>query len=296
VLAPDIPQAFVPVRGKGESVVYRPAVLGLADVHYTDTKTGVSSTEKLARVAAAADPVDWSAAAEPDFAVEDLEQNPEGGARFEDPGDAMGRKKIADSWSKDLATWIYRDRTLDLLRSASTGEISKPGESEADFRSRIQQGAREARDAAAEKLRQKYAPRLAALQERLRRAQQAVSREKQEAQGAGLQTAISVGATVLGALFGRKAISATTIGKATTAARSAGRTVKQAGDVGRAEETVGAIQQQMQDLDGELQGELAASQAATDPATEKLETVSLRPKKSDITVRRVALVWIPDAN
>jgi hypothetical protein len=71
--------------------------------------------------------------------------------------------------------------------------------------------------------------------------------------------------------------------------------MKQAGDVGRAKETVEAVQQQIQDLDGELQSELAASEAAADPATEKLETVSLRPKKSDITVRRVALVWIPDA-
>jgi hypothetical protein len=296
VLAPDIPQAFVPVRGKGDSVVYRPAVLGLAEVHYADAKSGVSSTQKLALVAAAADPVDWSAAAEPDFAVEDLEENPEGGARFEDPGEAVGRKKIADSWSKDLATWLYRERTLDLRRSPSAGEVSKPGESEADFRSRIQQAAREKRDDVAEKLKQKYAPKLTALQERLRRAEQAVAREKQESQAAGLQTAISVGATVLGALFGRKALSSTTIGKATTAARSAGRTMKQAGDVGRAEETVGAIQQQIQDLDGQFQEELAAAKAAADPANEKLETVSLRPKKSDITVRRVALVWIPDAS
>jgi hypothetical protein len=295
VLAPDVPQAFVPVRGKAESVVYRPAVLGVAEVHYADSRSGVSSTEKLALVAAAADPVDWSSASEPDFAVEDLEEDAEGGARFEDPGGAASRKKIADSWNKDLATWIYRERTLDLLRSASAGEVSKPGESEADFRSRIQQAAREKRDGVAEKLREKYAPRLAALQERLRRAQQAVEREKQESVQAGVQTAISVGATVLGALFGRKAISATTLGRATTAARTAGRTMKQAGDVGRAKETVEAVQQQIQDLDGELQSELAASEAAADPATEKLETVSLRPKKSDITVRRVALVWIPDA-
>jgi hypothetical protein len=295
VLAPDVPQAFVPVRGKAESVVYRPAVLGVAEVHYADSRSGVSSTEKLALVAAAADPVDWSSASEPDFAVEDLEEDAEGGARFEDPGGVASRKKIADSWNKDLATWIYRERTLDLLRSASAGEVSKPGESEADFRSRIQQAAREKRDGVAEKLREKYAPRLAALQERLRRAQQAVEREKQESVQAGVQTAISVGATVLGALFGRKAISATTLGRATTAARTAGRTMKQAGDVGRAKETVEAVQQQIQDLDGELQSELAASEAAADPATEKLETVSLRPKKSDITVRRVALVWIPDA-
>jgi hypothetical protein len=293
VLAPDVPQAFVPARGKAESVVYRPAVLGIAEVHYADAKRGVSSTEKLALTAPVADPVDWSSAAEPEFAVEDLEESPEGGARFEDPGDAVSRKKIAESWNKDFATWIYRERTLDLLRSTSAGEISKPGETEADFRSRIQQAAREVRDAAAEKLRQKYAPRLAALQERLRRAQQAVEREKQETQQAGLQTAISVGATVLGALFGRKAISATTLGRATTAARTAGRTMKQAGDVGRAKETAEAVQQQIQDLDAQLQSELAAEQAAADPATEKLETVSLRPKKSDITVRRVALVWIP---
>ena len=262
-------------------------------MHYADAKRGVSSTEKLALTAPVADPVDWSSAAEPEFAVEDLEESPEGGARFEDPGDAVSRKKIAESWNKDFATWIYRERTLDLLRSTSAGEISKPGETEADFRSRIQQAAREVRDAAAEKLRQKYAPRLAALQERLRRAQQAVEREKQETQQAGLQTAISVGATVLGALFGRKAISATTLGRATTAARTAGRTMKQAGDVGRAKETAEAVQQQIQDLDAQLQSELAAEQAAADPATEKLETVSLRPKKSDITVRRVALVWIP---
>jgi hypothetical protein len=49
----------------------------------------------------------------------------------------------------------------------------------------------------------------------------------------------------------------------------------------------------MTDLDAELQSELAASSASTDPATEKLETLTLRPKKTDITVRKVALVWLP---
>jgi hypothetical protein len=121
-----------------------------------------------------------------------------------------------------------------------------------------------------------------------------VAREKQDVTAAGIQTAISVGATVLGALFGRKAISSSTIGRATTAARSAGRTAKQAGDVGRANETVEAVQQQVRDLDAQLQEELSAAQEATDPASEKLETLTLRPKKSDVTVRRVMLVWVPD--
>jgi hypothetical protein len=32
---------------------------------------------------------------------------------------------------------------------------------------------------------------------------------------------------------------------------------------------------------------------AIEPATEKLETLTLRPKKSDVTVRKVALLWRP---
>ncbi len=293
VLPPEIPQLFVPSRGSAGKSVYRPVVLGVAEVHYADAKSGVSSTETLARVSSIADPVDWSSAGEAEFAVEDLEGEPESGAVFAQLTSAADKPKSWEAWGKDLATWIYRERTLDMLRSPSTREVSRPGESEADFRGRLAHSAREMRDGAAEKLRQKYAPRLAALQERRRRAGQTVAREKQETTQAGLQTAISVGATVLGALFGRKAISTTTLGRATTAARTAGRTMKQAGDVGRAKETVGAVEQQIQDLDAELQAELAASAAASDPATEKLERVSLRPKKTDITVRRVALVWVP---
>jgi len=294
VLPPGTPQLFVPARGSVDGAVYRPAVLGVAEVHFADPKTGVASTEKLARIAPLGDPVDWAAGAEPKFAVEDLSDEPEKGIGFADPGPAAGAPKAADAWSKDLATWIYRERALELFRSPSRREVSKPGESEADFRARLGQGAREERDAAADALRQKYAAKTAALQERLRRAEAAVGREKQESMQAGIQTAISVGATVLGAILGRKAISTSTLGRATTAARSAGRTMKQAGDVGRAEDSAEAIRAQIAALEQEAKDELAARETATDPATEKLESIEVRPRKSDVTVRKAALVWVPE--
>jgi hypothetical protein len=293
VLPPGTPQLFVPLRGAADGAVYRPAVLGQAEVHLADSKSGVATTEKLARVASLGDPVDWAGGAEPDFAVEDLSEEPEKGVAFSDPGPAAAGPKAADAWSKELATWIYREKTLTLFRSPSRGEVSRVGEAEADFRSRLGQSAREERDAATDALRQKYSAKTAALQERLRRAEQAVGREKSESMQAGIQTAISVGATVLGALLGRKAVSASTIGRATTAARSAGRTMKQAGDVGRAEESAEALRAQIASLDQEAKDELAAREAAIDPATEKLETMVVRPKKTDVTVRKVALVWVP---
>ncbi|HTY43195.1 MAG TPA: ATP-binding protein [Thermoanaerobaculia bacterium] len=293
VLPPAIPQGFAPVRGSGAGLVYRPALLAVAEAHFADGKLGVATTETVARLAPPGDDVVWSSAEEPAFPVGDLEADAEKGAGFAALPASAGVAKNYDRWGKDFATWIYRERALTLWRSPSSGEISKAGESEGDFRARLQQGARERRDAAADALRQKYAPRLAALQERLRRAQQTVEREKQQATQSGVQTAISVGATVLAALLGRKSLSARTLGRATTAARGAGRTIQQAGDVGRAEESAAAIEQQIRDLDAGVQAELAASAAATDPAAEKFEVLTLRPKKSDVTVRRVTLVWLP---
>jgi hypothetical protein len=38
---------------------------------------------------------------------------------------------------------------------------------------------------------------------------------------------------------------------------------------------------------------LAELQARTDPATEVLETIEMRPKRTNITVQLVTLVWAP---
>ena len=39
--------------------------------------------------------------------------------------------------------------------------------------------------------------------------------------------------------------------------------------------------------------DLAHLAAATDPLTEKLETLSLKPSKSNIAIKLVALAWVP---
>src|SRR6185295_3673791 len=148
------------------------------------------------------------------------------------------------AWSKDFSAWIFRMQKLDLFRCPSLGQISKPGESERDFRVRLQLSAREERDQLSEELRKKYAPKLAALEERKRKATQVVEREKGQATQQTLQVAISVGTTLLGAFLGRKAVSATTLSRAATAVRAVGRSRKESEDVEHATESVEAVQAQ----------------------------------------------------
>jgi hypothetical protein len=299
VLPPEIPQFFVPLRGTrptGGELIYQPKVLGAASVRFADPKASVDTTEELALTATITsepEPVRWEGAEPIDVAVSDLENAAGEGASFTELPTAAGRPAHYEGWKKDLETWVYQTHKLEVLRSPSLKEFSRLDESERDFRIRLQERARERRDEGVDRLKQKYAVKIAGLQDRIRRADQAVVREKEETSQLKMQTAISLGATVFGAVLGRKAASIGTIGRATTTARGVGRTMRQAGDVNRAQENVGALKGQLTDLEGQLQSEIEALTAATDPLTETLEPVTVRPRKSDISVRMVSLAWVP---
>ena len=112
-------------------------------------------------------------------------------------------------------------------------------------------------------------------------------------QSQGLQTAVSVGAAILGAFLGRKKVSVSTLGRATTAARGAGRIAKEQSDVGRAQENLQELVRQRDELLRVMEEEIENVRAAADPQSEALETVVVAPKKRDITVSLVALAWVP---
>ncbi|HET6267054.1 MAG TPA: ATP-binding protein, partial [Acidobacteriota bacterium] len=299
VLPPTISQYFIASRNApGAETVYRAMVYGCGKVFYADPKAGVAQEQAASLLADFADGpvnIDWQKATESDLVPSDLEKTPEPDISFAPLPDGASKPKNYDAWNKSLSDYLFRTQQLELLKSPSTGEISKPGESERDFRVRLVQDTRELRDQMVDRLRQKYAAKIASLQDRIRRAEGAQQREQAQATSAKVQTAISFGTTVLGAIFGRKTLSASTLGRATTAARGVGRSIQQSQDVTRAEENVTALNQQLADLENQMKSETDSMASATDPQTEALQSVQLKPKKTNITVTLVSLVWVPYA-
>jgi hypothetical protein len=298
-LPPDIPQYFLPVRGRmpaGYNLVYMPHLYGAARVAFADAKSRTSTVQAhqyLTPIADTAVPVDWHNAQQVEIAPAELEKQPAvlstGAPRFSPLPSEAGKIRNYTAWQRDFANYLYGVEVLELLYSPSLKLYSEVAEEERDFRIRLSQRAREQRDAAVEALRKKYAPKQAALAERLRRANQAVDREKEQARQAGMQAAISIGATILGAFTGRKS----SMGRATTAARGVSRSVSQSGDIGRAEDTVKAVEKQMAELSAAFEAETVQLAERIDPMTEVLQTVTVRPKKADITVQLAALTWAP---
>jgi hypothetical protein len=290
-LPPDVAQFFVPVRGPAAGVIYRPRLIGAARLNFSNARIGVDITRAVSYLTAITDeavPVNWEDSERTDILPDDLERTPEPEAQFAELPPAGSKATNYATWSRRFATWLYASQRVELLRSPSTKLLSEPGERERDFRIRLQIAAREERDRAAEKLRSKYASKTASLKEKIRRAEQAVDREQDQARAAGMQTAISVGATLLSAFTGRKSL-----GRATTAARGASRSLQQQSDVDRAKETLKALQDQLAELDAQFQSEIEALESQIDAQTEALDPVVIRPKKAEIVVLLVALVWAP---
>jgi len=277
-------------------LLYRPGVLAAATVGFVSTGSGASASTKIRRIAQAPETalaVDWEAATPLEPLLEDLDRRPYGEAGFASLPAAMTKLSSYRSWGSDFSAWAFRTQTMELFKSAAHKMTSNPGESEGEFRGRLQLAAREARDATSDRLRQKYAAKLATLEQREMRAKQTAEREAEQAKARKMQTAISFGATVLGAFLGRKTISASTLGRATTTMRDVGRSMDESGDVKRAEQTLESVKQKRAELEAEFQSELEDLQDKSDPTTEPLEGVLMRPRKSDISVDALGLVWMP---
>jgi hypothetical protein len=298
-LPPGLRQFFVPARGSvpsGSNLLYKPNILGAAKIHYSDSKAKVDMSQSVVFVTLVTDdaiPVVWEIAEAMEVPATDLEKGPRSGAQFYNLPSAASQAKNYAEWEKDFTSWLYGSQRLDLLQSPSLKTASNPGEDERDFRIRLQQLARELRDEKIEVLREKYATKLATLQERKRKAEQAVEKQAEQAKKAKMDTALSLGATLLGAFTGRKVISRSNISKAQTAMRGFSKSSDEGQDVKRAMETVQAVDSQIAELNAQFEVDTAELESKIDPLNEILETLGLKPKKTDIQVQLTTLAWIP---
>jgi len=188
--------------------------------------------------------------------------------------------------SSDFEDWIYRHERAELFYSPLLKEYSQFGEGERDFRARLSQSARETRDEAIEKLRDKYASKIRTKQGQIERAEIAVDKEKDQASSAKMQAGMAIVGGLLGGLLGGRRSTRSTIS-------GASRAMQQHGDIKRAKEKVDILERDLQEMESELAEEIRELEGKMDAFTTALEPETLKPYKKDIDVQEVAILWLP---
>lgn len=294
--APEgLPELFVPAVGEG-AVTYQPAIGVTAKLHFVDAKAGVDHWKNLGILVPLGEQtldLDFAASqvVKPEL-LTSAGHEPLGGASFLPlPKRAPSAKQQA-SWKKSFTTHLYQEQRLELLTCPALKVVALPGEPAAAFQARLDQQAREERDAAIQELRAKYDPKFEQLKAKLDAIEGKLAQERSESTAQQVDTVAAVGSALLGAIMGRSAVSATTVRRGASAVRSAGRAKKQAGDVTRVEEQRAQLHEKWAALQAEANAKLAALQARA-PSSLELSRSQIAPRKTDIEVGTLALVWLP---
>jgi len=293
-LPPSVEQYFVP--GHAEEIVYHPRLIAAGDVVFTSARYNVEDERSVSHtVEFEGGPVeiDWDDSEPLDIPVDDLlDEGAEEASYADCPGAASNTKGYA-RWGKDYKRWLRQNENITLYKSKRFRLTSTAEETEGEFRARLQDAASEMRDKAIAKIRKRYASKVTTLENRLLRAEQAIAREKQQSTKKKLDTAISFGTAILGAVLGRKKLSASTATKIGTAIKTAGGASKEAADVERAAQTAAKVKEEMTALNASLEKEIADLDTAFDAQAEELDEIVVRAKSTDIHIALTGLVWLP---
>ncbi len=279
-------------QNDGGSGTYKPALLRSAVVLYNDDKKKINGRVTVTvcnEIDAANAKVDWDTFLDipRDLELSKLDKNPAEDASF---GELPSAAQKAATWktiAKDFSSWVYANHQAEVFFSPLLEAYSNFGESQADFRVRVSQVARELRDKAVEELRGKLTKQAKSIEDKAARAMQKVDTQKAQASSAKWSTAAAIGGTLLGALFGRKGglISSTNVSKV-------GSVMRESREAAAAEEEVERYRQELKALDQQLEDETQKIRDQYDPTALVLEPVKLTPQKKNITTSAVGILWV----
>ena len=188
---------------------------------------------------------------------------------------------------------MYKDLPITLHKCASLKMFSQAGETQGEFRVRLEQEASERRDEETEKLRKRYATKFTTLRDRIRRAESKVEKEEEDYKSSRMNSALSVGTTLLGALLGRKTLSVTNARRAQSSMRTFGRSSKEKSDISRAQENLEELHIKYENLEAEFNEEIEKLEEKMSVDNLEFEELNLPPRKSDLSVEQFAVVWLP---
>jgi hypothetical protein len=310
-LPPDVPQFYLPTQrtmyqalgdlearlGSKLNVTdtklrYDAHLLGLGTVNFVDDKRNVreqQSVKLLVSPPSGSNLVRWDEGNPIEIDERDLAGQPASAALFGEVPATINTARKLTALRSDLAEYLYRNLTYPLFYSPALKIYSLPGEDERAFKIRLQQVAREQRDAEVDKLQGKYQPRLASLQDRLRREESQLQKDQSAYNARKQQELLSAGDQLLSLFGGRKRVTSAL----SAASQKRQMTERARQSLAESQQSIAQLNQQIEEMQAELETVSQEAMARWDQAQHEIEPYQVRPRKTDVNIQHLAVAWTP---
>ena len=286
VVPPAVPEVFA---GGHAGARYVPGLLAEVRLHYVRKGAGVDAFKDQLVVTSLGDGEVghvWDRSYRYDPSAVPLSSEPVEGTRFEPLPDGVANAARMKQYASALERHLYQSATESVWCCPELKRYSALGESKAEFIAGLQQTLREQRDGEVTKLQADYDRKREALMKRVHAAETALGSQRAQRAEAQSRVALDAGLGVARMLFGGRSRRS-----ARTAIRAVTRASKESSDVARAEEELRFREQAVAALDAERADALRALADAHAAASPAVEEVRIRPSKSEIDLKRLALCW-----
>lgn len=295
LLPPNLEEYTVERNSLTASNKYRPLILGIVKLHFVDTKQKVDTWNHLfylAPISADGRDAEWRKGQAFNDTKDVLSRKLPADAIFEDLPIAFSEVKVKDL-EKSFSAFLYQNRTLDLFQCDELKAVSKEDESEGDFKVRLLQLLREKRDNEVTKLRAATAKKITSLEDKIRKAELKLSNQQDKASSSKLDAYISLGKTILGGLLGRRVLSDRNLERTGTVLRKAGKLGEKDASIQAAEENLKALQAELEEVQKSTENQVKQILDTVSVDHLKIDKIPITPKKSDIHIEEIALLWWP---
>lgn len=314
-IPPDVTQVYLPCKLEERDAIrlveqrvggridvkhvqflYEAGILGAATVRFVDPKRNIDKQTEmtlLARGGRQLTGLDWGRAERLSIPASELSTRPVSAEEGQGPfyaslPEGATTARALSAAARDLADWLYYNARYEVTMHPELGIARRPDEDERSFNIRLQQAARERRDAEVDTLRARMQKEIERVAERLEREQQALTTEQARAQAKQTEQWVNIGESVLSFLMGRRAM------RSFSSATSKWSQTRQASmRVEQRKQSIGRLEEEKQKLEEMLQAEIDAIIHRWEDVLDNLVTEAIKPRRTDVNVRAVTLAWAP---
>ena len=314
-LAPSVEQVYIPVELgeraavrqlvqeegntidiEGVHLLYEPAIVGAASVRFLERKRDIDQQNEHVLLAPASDRpggMDWEDAQPLNLRPRDLLQDADRvdkgqGPFFAPAPESANSARELKSIQKDLGDWLYYNNQLAVNVHELLGLYQRPDEGERAFKIRLQQEARERRDAEVDKLARKTETKIKSLEKKVRKEERELDEDEDDYANRRNQEWIGIGETVLGYVLGRR--SSRALSSAASKRRMTSR-AKQ--DIEESKEVIEELKEDIEELEAELKEAAEELTLRWANILDEISTDYVKPRRADVDVEFVSLAWLP---
>jgi Predicted ATPase len=299
----NLPEYFFPTLGSSEALtaanlgsgatvaglVYHPAILAQAEVHYTSRQYNLDTARKVAAVVE--DPgnglTHWEDNTFAPIDTKTLSAQPQPNAAFRTVPAWLADPARVNAMGKDFLDWVFRTGNIKIKANALLKVYAGPEVSEDAFKQQCSAAIQTAMQAEAEKLNQTYATKLAALQNKIESQQMDVKAAENALSQRTLDEVATGGAMVLSMLgVGRKKSLSSSVSKVRMTQGAKDKVEKEKLDLQN-------LQEQLDQMQAAKDAALKALNDKYSAQAEQISEIPVAPTKSTIFSDVFAVAWMP---